>query len=674
MNPLLQDSSLEFEAIDFTKISPEHYLPALEAAIKEAKANLEKVKNTDKIDFDSIILAEECSADRLDSIVEIFYALHSAHCTDELNAIAEQFNEMLTTYSSDVSLDAELFAKIKQVYDIKDELNLNSEQLVVLENSYKGFTRNGALLNDSDKDKLRDIDQKLSKLSLQFSENIRKSNAAYLLVIEDENDLEGMPAGAIEAAKELAEAKGHSGKWAFNFDYPSYLPFMQYCPNRELRKKMWQDNVTKTLGGEFDNSENIKETLKYRKMRANLLGYKDHPTFVLEKRMANTPEKVLGFIEDITKKSQSQAKADFQRVKDLKKELTGDDDLRSYDASMYSELLLKKELNFDDEILRPYFKLENVLNGVFEIANKLYGLTFIERTDLPKYHADVKVYEVRGENDEYVGLYYGDYFPRPEKRPGAWMTTFRNAGYQFGEVKRPFVCNVCNFTKPTASKPSLLTLDEVMTLFHEFGHGLHGLLAKSTYKTVAGTNVYWDFVELPSQIMENWVMEKECLDIFAKHFETGESIPAELVEKIKESRKFLEGMGTLRQMSLATLDMNWHLADPESIKDIFEFEQESNKPFQLYPSEGMGAMSTSFGHIFSGGYASGYYSYKWAEVLDADAFAYFQEKGIFNREVARSFKENILEKGGSEDPMELYKKFRGKEPSVDPLLRRAGLL
>lgn len=674
MNPLLQDSKLEFEAIDFSLIKPEHYLPALKVAINEAKENIEKVKKCNEISFDSIILAEECSADRLDSIVEIFYALHSAHCIDELNEIAEEFNEELTKYSSDISLDADLFAKVKQVYDKKDEMNLNSEQLVVIDNSYKGFTRNGALLNDADKEILREIDQKLSKLSLNFSENIRKANAGYLLVVEDEKLLEGMPAGILEAAKELASQKEQAGKWAFNFDYPSYIPFMQYCKNRELRKEIWTANSTKTLKGEFDNSELIKETLVLRKQRANLLGYKDHPSFVLERRMAGNSERVMNFIGDITEKSKTQAKADFQRIKNLKKELTGDDELRSYDSSMYSELLLMKELDFDDEILRPYFKLENVLEGVFEIAKRLYGLTFIERADLPKYHADVKVYEVKDDKGEYVGLYYGDYFPRPEKRPGAWMTTFRNAGFQFGETKRPFVCNVCNFTKPTATKPSLLTLDEVMTLFHEFGHGLHGLLAKSHYKSVAGTNVFWDFVELPSQIMENWVMEKECLDIFARHYETDESIPEELITKIKESRKFLEGMGTLRQMSLATLDMNWHLADPSAIEDIYNFEQESFKPFNLYPSEGLGSVSTSFGHIFSGGYSSGYYSYKWAEVLDADAFAYFKENGIFNKEVAQSFKENILEKGGSVDPMELYKRFRGQEPSVDPLLKRAGLI
>ena len=369
------------------------------------------------------------------------------------------------------------------------------------------------------------------------------------------------------------------------------------------------------------------------------------------------------------------AKEEFNILKQLKKELTGDDDLRKYDTAMYQELLKKRELDFSDELLRPYFKLENVINGVFDIAKKLYGLNFVKRDDLPKYHEDVVVYEVLDDKDEFVGLYYGDFFPRAEKRAGAWMTNFRGAGHQFGEMKRPFVCNVCNFTKPTPTKPSLLTLNEVLTLFHEFGHGLHGLLGKSKYKSLSGTNVFWDFVELPSQIMENWVMEKECLDMFAKHYEIGETIPTDLIEKIKKTNHFLAATSSLRQVAFASLDMKWHMIDPEKIpSDIREFEVDALKELELTPDEGLGAISASFSHIFSGGYSAGYYSYKWAEVLDADAFAYFEENGIFNKEIARSFKENILEMGGSEDPMDLYIKFRGKEPSSEALLKRSGLI
>lgn len=674
MNPLLQDSKQPFEAIDFSLIKPEHFLPALEEAIKEAKENLEKVKREETISFDSIILQEENSADRLDLIVEVFYALYSAHCTDEISAIAEEFNAKLTEYSSDVSLDADLFNKINAVYEKKSELNLSQEQEVVLDNAYKGFTRNGALLSEEDKTKLREIDQRLSKLSLSFSENVRKATNEYLLVVDSEENLKGLPDGVKEAAKATAKEKGHDGKWAFTLDFPSYYPFMQYAENRELRKEIWTASATKATSGEFDNRKNILETLKARDERAKLLGYPNHPAFVLEKRMAKDTGTVIDFVEKIIDKAKSKAQEDLQKLSDLKKDLTGDGDFRKYDAPFYTEKLKKKELDFDDEILRPYFKLENVLSGIFEVANKLYGITFKERDDISKYHEDVKVYEVTDESGTYVGLFYGDYFPRKEKRSGAWMTTLRVGGFQFGEDKRPFVCNVCNFTKPTDTKPSLLTLNEVLTLFHEFGHGLHGLLTKAKYKTVAGANVFWDFVELPSQIMENWAMEKECLDLFAKHYETGELIPSELVEKIKKSQQFLAGSSTMRQMSFAKLDMNWHMADPDKITDVIEFEKESMKDFDLYPSEEAGNMSCSFGHIFSGGYSSGYYSYKWAEVLDADAFAYFQEKGIFNKTVAKSFKENILEKGGSEDPMVLYKKFRGQEPNPEALLSRSGLL
>lgn len=674
MSALLNPSNLPLEAVDFSSIKVSEFLPALDTAIKEAKENLEKVKNETNPNFENIIVAEETSADKLDRVVNIFYALYSAHCTEEISAIAEEFNEKLTNYSSDVSLDSKLFAQVKTIFDKKSELDLTGEQATLLENAYLGFTRNGALLSEEDKNKLREIDQKLSKLSLQFSENVRNATNEFVLWIEDENDLKGMPDGVVEAAKETAKSKGEENKWAFTLHYPSYGPFMQYCQNRELRKKMYSASATKGFEGKYDNRQIILDTLKTRKERATLLGYADHPTYVLERRMAKNPERVMSFIQDITAKAKKQAQNEFAQLKELKKELTGDDDLRAYDGAFYTEILKKKVLDFDDEILRPYFKLENVLNGIFEVAKRLYGLNFKKRDDLPKYHEDVMVYEVTDDKGEFVSLYYADYFPREEKRPGAWMTVFRNAGLQFGEVKRPFVTNVCNFTKPTASKPSLLTLNEVLTLFHEFGHGLHGMLAKSTYKSIAGTNVLWDFVELPSQIMENWVLEKDCLDLFAVHYESGEAIPTDLIEKIKKSQQFLEGMATMRQMSFANVDMQWHLANPDDLNDVQAFEDEQMKEYQLYPKEGIGAFSTAFGHIFAGGYSAGYYSYKWAEVLDADAFAYFKEKGIFSREVADKFRENILEQGGSKDPMELYKSFRGREPETNALLERSGLV
>ena len=674
MNPLLKESSAPFEAFDFSELKVEHFIPALEAAIKEAKENLEKLKLETDITFDNIILKEETSADRLDLVCEIFYALHSAHCTDELSAIAPEFNEKLTSYASDVSLDSELFAKIKETYDKRDRLNLSTEQKTVLENSYQGYVRNGALLNEKDKEKLRTIDQNLSQLSLKFSENLRKATNAYVLFIDNKDDLAGLPEGIIEAALEEGKRRDREGEYAFTLEYPSYLPFMQYADNRELRKTLWMASAAKATEGEFDNKPVILEIVKFRKERAELLGFMDHPSFVLERRMAKKPEAVTSFIEEMISKAKGQAQTDANELKAFKKKVSGDESFEPYDTFYYREKLKKEKLDFDDEVLRPYFKLENVLDGIFQVAKKLYGISFKERQDIPKYHEEVKTFEVLDEKEQFVGLFYGDYFPRAEKRSGAWMTTLRQSGFQFGEVKRPFVCNVCNFTKPSKTKPSLLTLNEVLTLFHEFGHGLHGLLSKTQYKSVSGPNVFWDFVELPSQIMENWVLEKECLDLFAKHYETGETIPIDLIEKIKKAQQFQEGLATMRQMSFAKLDMQWHLADPKNVNDVFSFEEKIMKDFEFFGSSDKGHMSCSFGHIFAGGYSSGYYSYKWAEVLDADAFSYFQENGIFDTTIAKSFKENILEKGGSEDPMVLYKNFRGQEPTPDALLKRGGLI
>lgn len=673
MNPLLKPSHLKYEAIDFNSFTEDDYLPALEIAVKDAKENLEKIKIEQNPTFENIIEKGETLSSSLDAIAEIYYALYSAHCTEKLSSISEKVSELLTNFSNDVTLDKTYFEKIKYVYENTDKTKLTQEQKTVLEETYKGFVKNGALLNEEDKNKLRQIDQRLAKLGLKFSENVRLATNKFYLLIDNEEDLKGMPEAVIEAAAEEAKGKGEEGKWAFTLQFPSYLPFMTYCQNRELRKKMNEAASKKAFKDEFDNSEIVMDIVKLRHERANLLGYETHAHFVLENRMAKSPEKVREFLRTIEDKSKEAAKRDYKKLEDLQFELEGIRDLQRYDSTYYSEILKRRELSIDDEMLRPYFKLENVVDGVFKIASKLYGLKFEEDNSIPKYHSDVKTYHVHYESGEYVGLFYADFFPRETKRPGAWMTTFRNQGLQFGEVKRPFVSIVCNFTKPTKTRPSLLSLDEVSTLFHEFGHALHGLLSKCTYKSVSGTNVYWDFVELPSQIMENWVLEKEALDLFAIHYQTGEKMPLSLVEKIKASQTFLEGLATFRQLSFGMLDMAWHSVDPKTINDVQSLEEGIMKNYDLYPRTGEMNMSTSFGHLFAGGYSAGYYSYKWAEVLDADAFEFFQEKGIFNREVADKFRINILEKGGSEDPMELYKKFRGKEPSVDALLKRAGL-
>lgn len=674
MENLLKLSGLRFDAIPYDKIKGEDYIPALKKAMERGKENIAKIKKIENPTFENTIVALETSDDEVSYIAGVYYGLYSAHCTDDIQKISEEFSTLLTKYNNDITLDLEIFEKVKYVYDNQDKEDLTREQKRVLDKFYKSFTRNGALLNDEQKDQIRKIDEEMAKLDMQFTENVRNATNDYIQIIDNEKDLEGMPEAVVEAAKAEATKREMPDKWVFTLQYPSYGPFMQYCQNRELRAKFSEAASNKAFGGKFDNTANVKRMIELKDERAKLLGYKNHSYFILEERMAQTPETVFKFLEDLHAKAVPAAKRDKQKLVDLKKELTGDDDFQRYDSAFYTEILKKRELDLDDEILRPYFKLENVVSGVFDIATKLYDIKFKEAPDLPVFHQDVKVYEVYNMDDSFIGLFYTDFFPRDEKRPGAWMNDIISQGMMFGKIRHPHVSITCNFTKPTPTKPSLLTLNEVLTLFHEFGHALHGLLSKCHYRSVAGTNVYWDFVELPSQIMENWVTEKECLDLFAVHYETGEKIPAELVEKIKKTGQFLEGLATLRQLSFGFLDMKLHNTPPSEITDIAKFEDDVMKDYDPYPRIG-GNMLCSFGHIFPhGGYSSGYYSYKWAEVLDADAFEAFKEKGIFDKTTAKAFKENILEKGGSIDAMETYENFRGHKPDVEPLLRRAGLL
>jgi peptidyl-dipeptidase Dcp len=493
-------------------------------------------------------------------------------------------------------------------------------------------------------------------------------------LVTDEKDLAGLPEGAVEAAHALAKANEKEG-WLFTLDFPSYLPFVTYADNRELRKeitlaagrKAFQDN-------EHNNVDNVLKIVKLRFERAKLLGYATHADFVLAERMAQNPSKVTEFLNDLLGKAKPAAVKEFAELSQFAKNMHGIDQLEKWDGAYYAEKLKQERFNLDDEKLKPYFKLENVLQGAFEVAHRLFGINFKEVDTIDTYHEEVQTFEVSKDNGELVAIFYADFFPRKGKRNGAWMTSFKPQYIQQGKQERPHVSIVCNFTRPTASKPSLLTFQEVTTLFHEFGHALHGMLADSTYPTLSGTSVYWDFVELPSQVMENWCYEKEALELFAKHYETGEVIPIELVEKIRESASFLEGMATMRQLSFGLLDMGWHGQDPTAISDLKAFEDEQFASTKLYPDVKENAMSTAFSHIFNGGYSSGYYSYKWAEVLDADAFDYFKQNGIFNKEIAAKFKDNILSKGGTEHPMVLYKRFRGQEPSVEPLLKRAGLI
>ena len=628
-NPLLTP----FETAPFSKIKNEHFSPAIHHFIAVTKTQINEIsENKEAPTFKNTIEALDGTGIQLDRITSIFFNLNSAETNDEIQKIAQEISPALSDFKNDLLLNEKLFKKVKHVYENRTSLSLNKEQAMLLKKNYIGFTRNGANLSDKDKDKLREIDGKLSKLKLQFGENVLAETNKFYLQITNEKELSGLPDGVIEMAAQTAKEKKMTG-WVFTLDYPSYVPFVTYSNLRELRKKItiafgqraFKNNVN-------DNQASILEIVNLRHQRAQLLGYPSHAHFVLEERMAKTPEKVLEFLTELLEKAKPAAQSEFKKLEDFAKELDGIDQLEKWDAAYYSEKLKQKLFDLDDEKLKPYFKLENVIEGVFEIANKLYQLNFKEVYDVDTYHKDVKTYEVTDQNKNFIALFYADFHPRAGKRSGAWMTSFKAQYKSNTKNERPHISNVCNFTKPTKSKPSLLSFNEVTTLFHEFGHGLHGMLANTTYKGLSGTNVSWDFVELPSQLLENWCYEKEALELFAKHYKSDEIIPMELIQKIKASATFHEGMQTLRQISFGLLDIAWHGKDPSSIKNVKEFETLSFSATQLYPDVKENCMSTSFSHIFQGGYSAGYYSYKWAEVLDADAFQYFKASRDFQRE------------------------------------------
>jgi Zn-dependent oligopeptidase len=675
MSILTTKFDTKYTTAPFSKIKNQDFLPAFQEGIALAKKEIDAiVQNQEKPTFENTIEALDFSGYTLDRISSIFFNLNSAETNDEIQKIAQDVSPLLSEFGNDVRLNADLFAKVKAVYEQKKNTNLNAEQKTLLDEKYKSFSRNGANLPEDKKVLLREIDKELSKTSLNFGENVLAETQAFQLHISDEKELSGLPEGTVEAARSLAKSQEKDG-WIFTLDYPSYIPFVTYADNRELRKKMaiafgakgFQNNA-------LDNQQNVLKIAQLRFDRAQILGYATHAHFVLEERMAESPEKVKTFSNDLLAKAKPAALKEFAELTAFAKKLNGIEKLEKWDGAYYSEKLKQELFNLDDEKLKPYFQLEKVLDGAFTVAQKLYGLTFEESFEIDKYHQEVTTYEVKDIDNNLVAVFYADFFPRKGKRNGAWMTSYKSQFIKENTNERPHISIVCNFTKPTETKPSLLTFNEVTTLFHEFGHALHGMLANTTYPSLSGTSVYWDFVELPSQILENWCYEPEALALFAYHYQTNEMIPIELVQKIKESSNFQEGMATMRQLSFGLLDMAWHAQDPSSIKDIKTFETEQFADTQLYPDVKENAMSTSFSHIFQGGYSSGYYSYKWAEVLDADAFEFFQEKGIFNKEVADKFKENILSKGGTEHPMILYKRFRGHEPSSDALLKRAGLI
>ncbi len=675
MNPLLEKFNTPFETAPFHLIKNDHYLPAIQEAIKLAKEEIQAIKSSPLPDFENTIAALDLSGEKLNIISSVFFNLNSAETNDTIQALAREISPLLTAHSNDILLDEELFSRIQQVYEQRDLINLTEEQKTLLDKTYKAFVRNGAKLNDTQKVRLREIDKELAQLSLKFGENVLSETNKYELLVENEDDLAGLPDAVKEAAAQTAEEKGKPGKWVFTLAFPSYIPFMTYAEKRELRKELFIAYNTKSCkGDELDNKQHITDMLRLKHERVNLLGYKQYSDFVLEERMAKNAPKVMEFLNNLLEKAKPKALEEMAELAAFAKELDGLEELEKWDFSYYSEKLKKQKYEVDDELLRPYFKLENAIQGVFTTAEKLFGIRFIENPDIPKYNAEVTTYEVQDLKGNHVAVFYADFFPRAGKRNGAWMTSYRGQKKIKGVDHRPHVSIVCNFTKPTKTKPSLLTFNEVTTLFHEFGHALHGMLANGNYESLSGTSVYWDFVELPSQIFENWCYEKECLDLFARHFESGEPISEDLIQKIKNAANFHQGYQTVRQISFGLLDMAYHGSDPSEIKAIPDFEKKILSQTNLLPEVEGTLMSTSFSHIFQGGYAAGYYSYKWAEVLDADAFELFLEKGIFDEETATSFKKNILAAGGSEHPSILYKKFRGREPKPEALLKRAGLI
>ena len=664
-----------YNSAPFSKIKTADFLPAFKLAIQNSKKNIEDItSNTEVPNFKNTVEALEFSSLILERISNLFFNLNTAETNQAIQKIAQQVSPLLTAFSNDISLNKALFKRIKYVYKQKEKINLSVEQNTLLEKKYKSFVRNGANLKSSDQSKLREIDKELSSLRLTFGEHLLSETNRFRLEIEDRSDLEGLPENCIETAKILAKKEGKRG-WLFTLDYPSYVPFMTYAKNRALRKKMALAFGKKGFQNDaFDNQLLLLKIVKLRHQRARLLGYKTHADYVLEERMAKSPETVLSFLEDFKSKAMPAARREFSELSKFAKELDGIETLQKWDSAYYSEKLKKRCFDIDDNLLKPYFELENVLEGAFKIAEKLFQIQFVKTNDVETYHSDVVVYKVSDLKGEFVALFYADFFPRPGKRAGAWMTSFKPQYRVDGVEERPHVSIVCNFTKPTKNQPSLLTFSELTTLFHEFGHALHGMLAKTNYPSLSGTNVPWDFVELPSQFMENWCYEKQALQLFAVHYKTSELIPMKWIEKIKAAAQFQQGMQTLRQLSFGLLDMSWHAQDPSGIKNVKTHENSAFGNTQLFPDIMENCISTAFAHIFQGGYSSGYYSYKWAEVLEADAFAYFKTKQLFDPKVASNLQKHILSQGGTENPEVLYKRFRGKSASNKALLERAGLV
>ena len=674
-NPLLTESQCPYGAPQFDKIRHEHYLPAFKVGIEEAKAEIDAiVANPEAPDFKNTIEALEYSGRTLDRVSGIFYNLMEAETDEQMQAIAEEVSPLMTEYSMYVSLNKPLFERVKAVYEKRDSLDLAQDQKQLLEDTYKSFARNGANLSDEDKAVYSKYAEELSLATLQFSKNVLAATNAYTLHITDSADLAGLPGYVVDMAALAAKEKGMDG-WVITLDYPSFGPFMKYSDVRDLRKEVYMAYMTRSVGGEYDNTGIVRKIVDLRIKMSSLLGYGTYADYALENKMAKNAATVNSFLNELLVPSLPFAKKEVAEILEYAKTHGFEGDrLESWDFSYWSEKYKEAEYALNDELLKPYFRLEDCIDAVFDLAGRLYGLTFTEISGVPVYHKDVKVYDVKDENGRHMALFYADFFPRPGKSGGAWMTAFREQSICNGVEERPFISIVTNFTKPTENAPSLLTHGEFTTFLHEFGHSLHGILAEGRYSSLTGTSVPRDFVELPSQIMENWAYEPEYLDTFAKDYRTGEVIPDSLITKIVASKNFLAGYSQVRQLQYGIMDMAWHTLKSLPADSTVDFEKKTMAPVDVMPPVPGTAFSPTFSHIFAGGYAAGYYSYKWAEVLEADAFSLFKEKGIFNKEVAASFRDNILSKGSTEDVAVLYKRFRGHNPQPEALMEKLGLV
>ncbi|QDP00778.1 M3 family metallopeptidase [Thalassotalea sp. PS06] len=675
-NPFYSEYDTPFGIAPFEQIKIEHYMPALEKGIAEQKAEILAIANSDEAPtFENTIEAMEKSGDLLTKVTNVFYGLIGSMSTPEMQAISKEVSPKLSKLSDDVYLNEDLFKRVKAVYDQKDELELNTEQNTLLEKTYKGFVRGGANLNTEDKATLRDLNEQLSKLSIQFGENLLNETNDFELVIDNEEDLNGLPEGIIAAAANTASERGHEGKWVFTTHRPSFYPFLTYSTKRDLREQLF---YAYTHRGDNDNKNDNKKiaakmaSLRYQ--RAQVLGYDTHADYVLENAMAKTPENVYGLLDKVWPASLARAKQEVADMQTFAESEGADFKLEAWDWWYYSEKVRKQKYDLDEEATKPYFSLENTMQGVFYTAEKLWGVTFKERDDLPKYHPDVTTYEMFDKDGSSVGVYMTDFFVRPSKRGGAWMSSFRKQHKMYGEEVKPIIYNVLNYPTPVGDEPVLLTFDQASTLFHEFGHAIQGLLSDGYYRSLTGTALPRDYVEYPSQVMENWMTEPEVLEQFAKHYKTGEVIPMEMVEKIQASGKFNQGFATTEYMAAALLDLKWHTLKTAEEQDADKFEADAMAEIGLINEIAPRYRTTYFSHIFAGGYSSGYYGYIWSNIFDADTWKVFEEKGIFDQDTATSYRKNVLESGGTEDPMIMYKRFRGQEPDPIHLLERRGLV